>query len=365
MQVEINGKIVSNFLEVRVTSSIEALSNSLVATYAVENATDIPFNVDDKIKIKIKTNGVIGEKSIFNGYIEELSVGDDDTVRITGREKTADVIDSFLDGLFIKPPITLVKLIGTVLIKLNLFPDVVVDDNNSLTINKPFGKGEISAAEIGQNAWDFINYYCKKRQVFATSGGDGNIALVRQNKNNIAGVLYRQRNGARNNILSSSVSYNRTNRFNKYIFFSQGNPTSDDADFNSIVEQRGEATDNEIRKSRVFIQNSDTTNKQTNLKEEAKWEANIRRYRDFSYNCSVQDWFADNNKRNIFYPNQLLRVFDDRRGVQGLLFLKECTWNFSNSGNTTDLSFTYPDAVSLQVNRDFVNSKTNKIEEFV
>lgn len=360
--LELNGVRYTNFISINVERSIENIYGSFnfVATYA----EDITFPIKRRSPCRVLVN----ETPIITGYIEKIDVrysSSDHKVSCQGRDNTCDIFDSQVDGdIEFKPPVSLNAIVAETVKRINVSNMNVINESGAI---ENFEQKDLVSSRIGQTAFNFIETYSRKRQVFVTGDGQGNIVLARGSKQQIGlGGLYNQIGdpNQRNNILSSSVSFDDTNRFHIYRCKSQGNPVvlnfTGDVEPQTIVERTQTVTDNDIRPSRILVFNAENSSDGADVKDRAVWEANIRRVRAFTYSVTVQGDSYDGV--NPWRVNRLVQVIDEFAGINAMLLIKSISFNLSvDSGTTTDLELVTPDGYSPEAERPNKDKKANDI----
>ena len=354
--IEIAGRKYDNVLNASVIKSLETLSGNFSFSFTINTISEkrisdlFPIKQGDVCKI------TIGKHLIITGYIENISINYNNTVHIIniqGRDKTCDVGDSDVyQNIKFSPPITLKQTIERILQKQNITGIKVIDNINP----DVFTSGDTVNAEIGENVWDLINKYCLKRQVFATTNGDGNIVLLRSDSaKEIKRFLLHEvinTQGELNNILSAYVEYDDTQRFYKYIIKSTENPTALNKgggifNYNTMTNITGTALDKQVRQSRIKVITSEENINTETANKRAIWEANIKNSRAFNYICNVAGFYY--NEDNIWKPNLLVNVVDDYCDIISLLLLKRCVYNLSlDGGSTTELTFGLKNSFTLE-----------------
>jgi len=359
--LEVNGISFEGFLSVSVSRSIETISGTFNFVATVDSNNSFPFNVGDPVTVKLDQTPVI------NGYIEKIDVqygAQAHTITVSGRDKTADIIDSSIDeNLTFEGTITLQQIITNVLGSLGITDISVIDESGGID---PFTDKEREAGGIGLPAFEFIEKYARKRQVFLTTDGDGNIVITRASGNAISTELLNELRGASNNILSANCSFDFSQRFNKYIAKSQLNPSivgndGTTTDSTALVNQKGEATpDSEIRSTRQLVFNAETSTPSQTAADRATWEANIRRARSVIYQTTVFGFVAQADGL-VWQPNYLVKINDQFADVNAQMLIKSVTYNKSLQGTTTTIDFVVKDAYTLQAEQNAVEATANQL----
>lgn len=363
--LEVNDKPYKNFKSASISRSMETLSGTFEFVATIDNFNNFPIKLQDSVRV------LLDNTPLLTGFIELVGPSysnESHEIRLAGRDKTADVIDSsVLSAVTYSPNITLKNIIERLLSGNNITDIKVID----LVSPKSFKEGDIIEGEIGDTIFDVIDKYCAKRQVLATTDGDGNIIITRGATDELLVKLIHKNinisdklSGRQNNILSASASYSMENRFHAYIIKSQMNLTAINKlpgkrSAEVIVDQEGGAIDKDVRRTRDLIISSDTSNNAQTADERGVWEANIRRARAFNYDCTVQGFYADETNKILWEPNKLVQVEDEKCDVSGQLLIKNVTYSFSESGSLTSMGLGYRDSFTLEANQKAIDARSN------
>lgn len=342
LEIEVNGIPYTRAKSIEVGRYIKSVSGSFALGTSAAEQIQVPVKVGDAVKI------LADGTPVLTGYAEELSVAnrpDSHDVFITGRDNTADFIDSTVKGSKeFTTPISLESLTRQVLDGLGLTNVFVGNAAGGL---KNFTESDSISAEIGQTAYDFIELQCRRQQVLLGGDGRGNILLQRAGSQKSGINLVRKQGDNTTNILESALNKNNTQRFNSYLIQSQQNPSFLDFSPKEIVSQSGQsATDSEIRTTRFLeIDSEEDMDSETSINR-ADFEANIRRANSFQYIAVVQG-HSFNGK--TFKVNETIQVSDDFCDINATLLIDGLTFKYDlQSGSTTEISMTYKDAYTLQ-----------------
>jgi len=362
--VEINSVSYEGFSSINVTRSIEAISGSFSLNATISQGNSFPIKVGDKCRI------VIDGTSVINGFVENISVSysqDKHNINIQGRDRTADLIDSsVIDELTYEGSISLRRIIGQTLRNLSITDISVSDEIGNL---EDFDDTEREAADIGENAFDFIERYARKRQALLTTDGEGNILITRSSNNPISTNLLNEIEGSNNIIKNASVNYNYTERFNRYTISSQGNASIDigaEISPDVLTDQQGESIDEEIRIGRQIVINAETSMSDATAADRALWERNIRSGRSRIYNVTVYGFMAEEDGL-LWKPNFLVKIKDDFADIDAQMLIRSVTYSQSNdAGSTTTLEFVEKDTYTIQAKIDKATAESNNIgDEFL
>lgn len=347
--LEVAGNEYRGFTEIEVTKSMENFCGSFSFKASSQGRIKVPFPVGSSCRILVDTVPVI------TGIIDKIDVGysgSSHSISISGRDKTSDVLDSTIDGEFeINPPESLKGLTERVLSLYNITGITVIDLVGDLS---KFSGDEIISADIGDTLYDLIERHCRLRQVFATTNADGNIELIRGATTKSGTSLISDSEHPASNILSASVSYDNSNRFYKYKSWSQSNigGETDGEETDDLVDQSGQAFDNDIRKSRTNHFVSEKSSSDGDLEKRAIWEANIRRARSFEYTATVQG-HSKSGINNPWKFNELVYVRDTFSNIDADLLIKTVKFRLDNDGgSTTELEMVTKDSFTLQAEQN-------------
>lgn len=377
VSVVANGIEYEGFKSYNISRSVENLSGVFKLEASLEGFNGLPFTNADEIKI------AVGGVTVLTGYIEIVGVdysATGHTIRIEGRDKTADIIDSTVgEKIEFVAPVTLSKVIQSVIDEIGASGVSVI--NNAGTV-APFVKGELVTGQIDEKIFDFLEKYTRKRQVLMTTDGQGNVVLAQAGSTRASVALLNiVGNGEQNNILSSNVSYDLSQRYNKYQVISQGNPSAvsgadsgfnigtslaladlgQQSNYDDIISRKGEAIDPDIRSSRVLHIVAESSTDKGTLPQRAAWEANIRRARSLNYSATVQGHTQGDSGRP-WEPNTLVQVKDEFALMSANLLIKQVTYYLSvDQGTTTTIECVHPDAYLPEPTLGNVGSKFNAI----
>lgn len=383
--LEVNGNTYTNLKSYSITKQIEALSGSFVIESSVtDQLGNFPFKIQEPIKVTID-----GE-AIITGYIDKQEIDYSPTshnIRIVGRDKTADLIDSTLDAKQFNPPISLQELIkkvcqlvGYEIVSINkligLKPNAnqisVINNYGSVALFTTSDKIQLQNSESGFN---LIRKFAEKRHVIVNSDGEGNIVLAKIGEEKAKTILQNIKQSdlsitsSGNNIKNARVSYDWEGRFNKYtvksmiLNGSQNIATPNTANQDIFVQatsspQVGIAYDDEVRNTRKLTLIGSTAMTSSDCQDRAKWEANLRIMKSLTYSCEVTGFRQNLNEiqssgfasNPLWKPNQLVYVVDEYAGIDDEMLIKSVNYTQDlNGGSVTKLELVNKLAFSLSL----------------
>jgi len=352
--LEVNKVKYEGFLDAYAEISMDTIFGSFSFSATSETGKNFPIRNGSSVKI------LVNDIPVITGYAERLEVNYDSDrhfIRISGRDKTADLVDSTLyDSLELNTPLSLQRVIQTVLSRLGITDIKVINNAGAIRL---FETSELISGSAENNAFEFIERYARKRQVLLSTDGLGNIVLNRASKDLLPIVLQNIAGDNNNNIFSAIVRYDTMNRFNKIKVYSQDNYSVTEADPNSdSVNRKGISTDNEIRAGRRRAVISEFSGDDFTNRDRAIWEVNIRRARGFVYEAIIPGFNINETSKDIWTPNKLIKVQDDFCDVSSQLLIRKVKYQLDESnGEITTLTMSPRDAYTLQANLDQFREK--------
>jgi len=350
--LEVDNKKYLGFTNISVAKSMENASGTFSFNATSEKAIDFPIKGGSFCRV------LVNKKPVITGFIEKISGNYSESnhqLVINGRDKTADLIDSTLQSNIEFPAaISLEGIIQAVFNDIGITEIKIINKVGDIPV---FAKNELVSGSVDDNAFEFIEKYCRKRQVLITTDGNGDIVLTRASKEAVKVLLINKKNGKNNNIKSASWEYDDSERFSKITVRSQANPSIDDSTTKKkIVNRLGTASDKNIRQSRKLVLVAENSQDDTTAEQRAKWEINIRRARGLRYSCTVQGFNIDGTNNEIWQPNLLVKVIDDFAGIDNYMLIKEVNYqNDEEEGEITALSLVNREAYTLENDLENLN----------
>ena len=343
--LEVSGQPYEQFTNANVSIRLDTLSNTFSFDATSQRAAPLPFRGGEPCRV------LVDGEAVLTGFIELVSVNYDarsHDISIQGRDKTGDLLDSSISAISdLVAPITLKEIIQNVIADLGADIQVI-----EISPTEPFAAAEdIISPESGENAFSFIEKYSRKRQVLLTSDSDGNVVITQSTGEVIDASLQNIVGSNTNNVISGSVSYDTTGRFNVYKFQSSLNPISlvfaGVTDLAALVDQSGGVTDDQIRIGRQMILVAETPYSSDEDETRATWEANIRKARGRVYSVKL-DGFK-NQTGQLWSINTLVSVVDDFAGINAQMLINSVNFSFDLRGSATILSLVDSNAYTLEL----------------
>ncbi len=372
IQVEASGVLFEGFTGVSVSTSMQSLTGAFnLNTLSVEqnlNTKISQINVSDGLpfpwKIGEQVSILVDGEQVLTGFIDDISAqysGDSHSISVSGVDSTDDILKSTAsEKVQFTTKISFEDLITKTLETNTPKTIKVINQVPGLT---PFETSEIESPEVGGNLFDFFLQLARKKKVLLSTDGLGNLTIIRSSTDAVPDKLIN--NVKESNIQSASFSLSHKNRYGKYVVFSQGNMTAENASpgvvsADSIAGRRGESEDIEVRPSRVLNTVSAKTQNSEQCKELAEWQQNFARIDGYKYSCVVIGHIRPSG--GIWKPNTLVFIKDIFAGLNSNMLINSVTYT-QNSGkiSTTALDFVSPDAYQIQANEPVTQVKSSEM----
>jgi prophage tail gpP-like protein len=280
-----------------------------------------------------------GKDKLLTGFVDNVipDVSDtDSTLKVTGRCKTADLVDCSIvhSPATWSKPMNILKLCQEIVkpfgIKVILQTTTSVDIINNLTIN------------CGESPFEVIKRLCDPRALLPISNTNGDLVLtttgrIRSFDNLIFGV----------NVKKANASHDFTQRFTRYIV--KGSKPTDGSGWDTKSTQiYGEATDNELKqfctsrfRPKVFTADSGLTT--ALAKKQAAWHAQIAAGKSNAVTVVHRGWRQTNGSlwRENFIVNAdipPLRISKTKE-----LVISEIQYSLSEDGQIITMQLNRPD----------------------
>jgi prophage tail gpP-like protein len=358
--IEVDGVQYGGFTRASVSLRLDALSNTFSFDATSERANALPFSGGQACRI------FADEELVVSGNIEIVSVSytaGNHSITFEGRDKTGDLLDSSLASLSdLKAPITLAKICQRVISHIGA--DILVIDELNPAVFK--AAEDIASPEPGENAFQFLEKYSRKRQALLSSNALGNL-LITASSGLLSGgsVIHRVGNpGNANNVIAADMSYDSTGRYNLYRSVSQLNTSAGVlAGFTNAttVASQGNlqgAIDDEIRSGRQLILVSEAATSGKSCLDRATWEANIRKARGKVYSAEVVGF--RNQAGDLWEINTLPQVVDEFAGIEARMLLNSVVFSnsVSDGSEKTILGLLNRNAYTLQLQEPITETET-------
>jgi len=355
--VKVNGKIYDSWSEVEIVRSIENVSSGFKISMADkwrESEETWPLQPGKQLRVSV------GDIPVINGYIDRLDVsisGGDRKLEVTGRDKTADIVDA--------------SAIGTATLKDVSIKDIAEHFATELfgvkvTVNTDIGDNfKIWTIKQGETVFETLQRAARLRGVLLQSDTDGNLVITNRSdgteaqppstKNLLDSFDFVAHLAAKagtsssevsliqgKNVLAASASFDQTERFSDYLIKGQA-PGKDNFNGLKVTQVKATAKDigmNRFRPLTVIAEGNIDTNA---AKRRANWEASTRAAKSTDVQITVQGWLQTPGGK-LWEPNNLVTVDVPFIGVKSIMLIAEVTYKKGSDGTFTDISLTRADA---------------------
>ena len=297
-------------------------------------------------------------EEVLTGFIDDFSDSYDrksHTVTVTGRSKTADLVDSTIGPDINLSGETNMQKVAETLIKSLLaapFPESfegirrtprtinVVVDTQVVTDSL---EDEAIKDEVGVTYFSILEKLARKRQVLVTDNGKGDVVITRGRGRLGASrtpfALQNITNGINNNVKSATQFRSDAERFSLYTAESQ--PIRYDISRietiqpNGLIVSEGGITESGIRSSRKFVFIAESPSDGNDVQQRALWEANVRRARSIIYTAVTNGHSFGSGRRLgnlVWKPNFPIRVRDVKVNLNGRFLINTVTLSQSRTG---------------------------------
>lgn len=353
LTVEINGRNFDNFNSITVNTNIDEASSQFSCDMA-SGDTQEPYPMQPGDTVRVIADG---GRVVFTGYCEVIGVSysaGEHVISATGRSKTADVVVSTLEPFTLNAPIQFEAIARQVIEQIGADVQVI---NRAGTIEQ-FEAQDLIKVEDGQNAFDLLDQYARKRQILISDDADGNLVLLRNEgqQSDFQLVNRLAPNGDDNNIIKANLQIDLTQRYSSYVVKAQQSIVGLNAIFNDpgageIASQNGYAQDDDaVTTGRQLVIVAENSGSSQDCARRADWEANVRVARSMRYVATVtgsDDWQV----------NTLVNVQDEFCGIARDLLVEGVTFSYDASesgGSLTELRLVAADAYKVEGARPVV-----------
>lgn len=274
---------------------------------------------------------LLGGDPVITGYIDDVAPeydGQSHTVRITGRDKTGDLVDC--SAIYKSGQWQHATLDGVARHLIEPF-------GIGLKVETDIGKGvPTHNIEEGETVFECLERFARMKAVLLTSDAEGNLVITRASSEVIGVQLEEGKN-----ILAASGRFSWKDRYSRYTV--KGQAKADDYFFQEGAAQpQGTATDDVVGRYRPLIVIAEEHGHGATLKERAEWEKNVRMGRGNRGTVTVQGWRRPDGP--LWMPNALVHVRSPMLWLDADMLIVGCTWKLDEKGTTTQLSIAQREA---------------------
>lgn len=347
----IDGTAYGGWTRLEVLRSIEQIAGGYVLQLTSRwPGVDEPVRLREGLPCEVR----LGDDLVITGHIDDFETDDTDTsstVRVAGRDKTGDLVDCsaiYKTGQW--------RGVGL----RQIVTDIARPFGISVSVAPGVDTGEVFkrfALEEGEKAFDAIDRACRLRAVLVVSTPDGNLLLTTASTVSTGVQLVE---GVNMKKFHSKHSWKE--RYSEITLKGQV-PGDDDEYGEAAAHLKSSAKDDEIDRYRPLVVIAEHGTSAKALKDRAAWEVKVRMGRGKRGGCTVVGWRTgkDGQEGPLWQPNTLVHVTSDRMNIDMELLIVSCSYQITELGKVTDLTFARPEAFQLVegVGRSKLNAKLN------
>lgn len=346
----VGGRKYEGWENVSVSRSVEAVAGSFDLT-----ATDKWYLDTERWQImpgdlcELQANDL----TLITGYVDCIapSIGKDaHQISITGRDKTADLVDCSAVVASYEIRGQKLKTIAEMLCK-----------PFGITVRAESDTGEAFpsvAIQPGETVWSCIDRLARQRKVAVTTDGSGNLVFAAIGAGTAHDVLTEG-----GNILSADAVYDFAGRYSQYIVKGQLQATGDSQDGWNAPQHavQGKASDMNVKRYRPLVITAESGVYESSATTRAEQEAKRRAGDSSQINVTVQGWTQSNGE--IWPLNAMARLKCPSLYVEDKFVIASVTYGIGNDGTTTTMVLKRPDAYIEVDTRKKESSKTVTVQD--
>ncbi len=333
--VAINGTNYAGWTAADATRSLDALCGSFNVELSDRwGEQQIPREIRPGDACQVFADG----EPVITGYVDVVSpsIGPDEhKVAISGRDKTADMVDCSGEIESFEAYNITLDALATMLAK-----PFGIQVKTICGVGAAFYR---VALEPGETAFDCLDRYAKKRGILCTTDGEG--ALVLSSRENFKECGAAIVEGV--NLLSGVANFDFRDRFSEYTTNGQM-PSMFGGARDPVHDQVGRARDNNVKRYRPLFLSCEMNACGDDARIRSENECAYRAGKSLRANIDVPGWRHAGGE--LWTPGQLIPVTSDSLYLDGpLLVGSGVRYAFSSEGGTiAELELTRPDAYLMQ-----------------
>jgi prophage tail gpP-like protein len=267
---------------------------------------------------------------VVTGYVDDAEIGtarDSHETSITGRSKTADLIDCSVDIPSTYSGLTLYELARALAAPYG----VTVREGPAGASGDPLVSWK---PEPDETVHETLERAARLRRCLLCDDGDGQLVIRRIDDIGAQPVAFLTMPG---NIESATLRCGAAGLFTNYEVMGQADGRDVDYYRDTLASIKAAATDGTLtryRLRRVMMEGAATP--ETAL-DRARWEAATRAGRATLYTCQVGSWRIE-PEGDLWMPGMLVHVADTYQGVDADLLLVDAEYTYGADGTRCNLS---------------------------
>jgi prophage tail gpP-like protein len=284
--------------------------------------------------LKIRTGEacevLIGGETVITGWIDAGRPEFDPESRglmVAGRDRTADLVDcSALNSPGSWANRTLIQIASDLVAPFGLTVVARTD------VGAAFRRFSL---QQGETVWDALERLARFRGFLVVPTTAGQIEFITPGRRR-AGFTLRQPD-----MLSASAEHDVGDRFSLYVVKGQS-AGDDESNGRAAAGPKAEVTDPAIKRYRPTLILAEEQATLASLQARAGWEANVRAAAGRRMEATVQGWRDPSGA--LWSADLIVPVEAPWLGVMGDMLIADVTFELGESGSTTSLTLSPPDA---------------------
>jgi prophage tail gpP-like protein len=275
-------------------------------------------------------------QTVITGWVDGVGASlnaNQSAIRITGRDKAADLVDCSVVGRSQWRNRSLAQIASDIA---QPFGVVVRDEANTQPIRS------VNVQE-GESAFELIDRLAKHAGVLVVSDGQGGLRIIKQGAigQRLGSIVEGQ------NLIEFSLDTDWRERFSQYIVKGQGTAADDQTDTATVGQLKAVETDLEVDRYRPLVVIAEEAGQA--LERRAAWEARVRRGRSSRGALRTNDWGPEAGK--LWTPGDLVYIDSPSVGFTGWLLIAQVQYRLdARGGLSSQLSLVDEDAFAVEQN---------------
>lgn len=327
--LSVGGQIYRRWTGIRITRSLKRVC----AGFEVETPGEVDPPILPFASCVLADDG----EAIVTGYVDEarIEIGAHDTkTRITGRSKTADLVDCMLVAFqtnqftgyaFDAIARAVAKPFGI---------DVVVGPG--VSVGDPFADATF---EWNETAFRFLERLARQRGLLLTDDANGNLVIATVGTGRAPASLAMGQGG---NVFAARGVLSGRQRYSQYTVRSQVGLWVTGSDVQPNIE--GTAQDPGVPRNRPWAGIAETALEPADAQKRAEWEASHRLGAAVLAILSVPEWRGGAGGGQLWQTNQLTKCTVPRLSLNGDMLIGAVDFRENEQGRRTDLTVALPSA---------------------
>lgn len=319
------GKMLTGWGSVSITRSID----SAAGAFEVSGPGRSPYPVGPGDPVQVYANGSL----MLSGHVEQIErslTGRSSSVRFSGRDRTADLVDCTAKG-------SGWQNVDLLLLLQELASPYAITVENAAGPRAKFATFQLRP---GETAWAAMERACRLRGVLMFPDGTGRLVLQEPGRN-VADIELVE--GV--NLMRATFSRNDAERFAVYTVL--GQRQGDDGTFaDAAALVTGAATDSGARGGRELVIIAEATVDSQTAEERARWEATVRAARAVRVLAAVPGWrqSPDAGDGRLWTINEQVAVRAPSLDLDRYLLVRTLTLTQDQAGERAEFELVRHDA---------------------